>query len=136
MALVANIEVGATTVVFYDVHLESQGSDSLRLQQIDEVLADASQYPAETCLVLAGDFNFDLRRSTLLQKLIRAGFRSVVTDEPLASNPGGAAKDGVFVRGPIQFDGGKVHQDIRGSDHFPVTAYLAVNSAEKQEKEQ
>ena len=134
MALVANIEVGATTVVFYDVHLESQDSDSLRLEQIDEVLADASQYPADACLVLAGDFNIDLRESTLFQKLTRAGFRSVVTIGTLSTKPGGAAKDGVFVRGPIQFDGGKVHQDISGSDHFPVTSYLAVNSNEKQEK--
>jgi endonuclease/exonuclease/phosphatase family metal-dependent hydrolase len=136
MALIAAIGVGNATVVFYDLHLESQGSERLRLQQLDEVLADVTQYPSDACLILAGDFNTDVRRSPLAQKVIHEGFRNVVKEGSLSTKPGGAAKDWVFVRGPVQFDEGKVHQDTTASDHFPITSYLSVSCFEQQEKQQ
>ena len=135
MALIATVAVGKGTVVFYDLHLESQGSEQLRLQQLDEVLADAAQYPPDTCLVLAGDFNSDLRVSRLKQKVIHAGFRSVIDGFP-STKAGGAAKDGVFVRGPVQFDRGHVHPDTGASDHFAITSYLSVSCLEQQGKQQ
>jgi endonuclease/exonuclease/phosphatase family metal-dependent hydrolase len=134
MALVATIAAGNATVVIYDLHLESQGSDQLRLSQIEEVLSDLGQYPRDTCLIIAGDFNTDVRRSKLIQKVMDAGFHNVITNGSLSTKPEGAAIDGVFARGPVQFDAGKVHQDVRASDHFPISTYLAVNCLEQQEK--
>jgi endonuclease/exonuclease/phosphatase family metal-dependent hydrolase len=136
MALVSTITVGNAAVVLYDVHLESRGSDKMRLSQIDEVLSDMEQYPPDACVILAGDFNTDVGRSKLIQKVMQAGLRNVITNGSLSTKPGGAAKDGVFVRGPVQFDSGRVHQDISGSDHFPVSSYLAVNCLEQKEKRQ
>ena len=135
MALVSTISVGNAAVVFYDVHLESRGSDKLRLSQIDEVLSDMEQFPPDACVILAGDFNTDVGQSKLIQKVMQAGLRNVITKGSLSTKPGGAAKDGVFVRGPVQFDSGKVHPDISGSDHFPVSTYLSVNCLDQQEKQ-
>lgn len=132
MALIAIVRAGAGTVVFYDVHLESQGSERLRLQQLDEVLADAAQYPRDACLVLAGDLNTDIRRSSLGGSLDRAGFRNVIREGSVSTKPGGAAKDWMFVRGPVEFDRGRVHREIRGSDHFPITSYLSVSCREQE----
>ena len=136
MALIAAISVGKATVVLYDLHLESQGSERLRLQQLDEVLADVTQYPSDACVVLAGDFNSDVRRSSLAQKVVHAGFRNVIEEGSLSTKPGGAAKDWVFVRGPVQFDKGTVHQDTSASDHFPISSYLSVSCFEQQGKQQ
>ena len=135
MALIATVAVGNGTVVFYDLHLESQGSEQLRLQQLDEVLADAAQYPPDSCLVLAGDFNSDLRVSQLKQNVTHAGFRTVIDGFP-STKAGGAAKDGVFVRGLVQFDRGQVHPDTGASDHFAITSYLSVSCLEQQGRQQ
>jgi endonuclease/exonuclease/phosphatase family metal-dependent hydrolase len=136
MALVSTITVGNARFVFYDLHLESQGSDQLRLSQIDEVLSDMKQYPPDACVILAGDFNTDVRSSKVIQKVMEAGLRNVITEGSLSTKPGGAAKDGIFVRGPVQFDSGIAHQNISGSDHFPVSTYLAVRNCFEQKEKQ
>ena len=49
-------------LMVYNVHLESRGNDGLRCSQLAEILGDVSQHASDTQIVIAGDFNADLRR--------------------------------------------------------------------------
>ncbi len=60
MALVVEIEAGGATLVVYNAHLESRGDESLRLLQLEEILADAKGHWPEIPLILAGDLNTEL----------------------------------------------------------------------------
>src|SRR6202035_4940892 len=50
IALVTELDNGGKTVVVYNLHLESRGSEHGRLLQLNEVLADAERYPPETAV--------------------------------------------------------------------------------------
>src|SRR5712672_4073953 len=59
IALVADINVAGHKLVTYDLHLESRGSDELRISQVEEVMADAARQDPKYPLIVAGDFNMD-----------------------------------------------------------------------------
>src|SRR5437016_9021030 len=54
IVLVADINVAGSEVVTYNLHLESRGSDELRISQLGEVLSDATCYDAECPVIVAG----------------------------------------------------------------------------------
>ena len=64
IALVTEVKLWAHPVVTYNVHLESRGDKQLKLLQLSETLDDARQYPRSQPVVLAGDLNLDLSRSS------------------------------------------------------------------------
>src|SRR6202453_2554065 len=69
VALVAELDNGGKPLVIYNLHLESKGTEQLRLEQLEEVLNDAKRYPAETPIIIAGDFNTFVYHSRLIPRL-------------------------------------------------------------------
>jgi endonuclease/exonuclease/phosphatase family metal-dependent hydrolase len=124
MALVAEIEAGGATLVVYNVHLESREHESLRLSQLDEILEDLKRYRPGIPLILAGDFNTKAHDSPVVRRIGEAGFRNALGNETAATNVKGASIDWIFVRGPIRFENGKVHQEIVASDHYPLSVSI------------
>jgi len=122
IALVAELGTGPRRLVAYNVHLESRGSEERRLRQINEVIADARRYSADTPILLAGDLNTRQAEPPAVGALLKAGFRKALGGEVTTRR--GAALDWVFVRGPVSFHDGAVHGRERAADHFPLTLRL------------
>ena len=122
IALVSELDNGGKPLAVYDLHLESRGDEQLRLLQMEEVMADAQRYPAQTPVIVAGDFNTKSRRSPLIPRLREAGYRSCFGDQRIRTHVLIGALDWIFVRGPIECEGARVHREIHGSDHFPISA--------------
>ena len=59
MALTCEITIKGKMLLVYNAHLESRGNAQIRMGQLSEILADIQQYPADSLVVVAGDFNFD-----------------------------------------------------------------------------
>jgi endonuclease/exonuclease/phosphatase family metal-dependent hydrolase len=127
MALVCEITLAGRTLVVCNLHLESRGSDELRIGQLSEILTDIGLYRAEMPLLVAGDFNFDLSRGRAATVL--AGMRM---DSPFASLGGrrtvpnsGPSKpvaiDWILTRGAVSANRPEIHDSITASDHFPLS---------------
>jgi endonuclease/exonuclease/phosphatase family metal-dependent hydrolase len=119
VALVAELDNGGKSLVVYNLHLESKGTEQLRLDQLEEVLADARHYPPETPVIIAGDFNTFVFHSRLIPRLQQAGFRSAFGDHRIRTHVLLGELDWFFVRGSIQCQDGQVLH-VPGSDHFPI----------------
>jgi len=130
VALVTEINVAGSTLITYNLHLESRGNDELRQSQLDEVLSDAARYASHCFLVMAGDLNLNVSKNAAGVSLARAEFRNAVEATPTPTTPSrrlfeaGRPIDWAFVRGPIQTDGGEVHRLIQASDHYPISFNL------------
>jgi len=130
MALVSQVACFGKHVVAYNVHLESRGDDALRCSQLTEILDDTHQYGAETPLVIAGDFNFDLSREPAASTIARASFTSPfkngnVHPTTTHSRLGRArAVDWILTRGALDFAEAEPHHSICASDHCPLTLVL------------
>lgn len=120
MALVTEIEARGTTLVVYNAHLESRGPESLRLSQLEEILADSKRYPPEFPVIVAGDLNTRLRPSPLITRIDQAGFRNALGKRGVPTILKGGFFDWIFACGPIEFEGGRVHREIVASDHYPL----------------
>ena len=133
MALVTEANVGDRTVLTYNFHLESRGDDRLRCSQLSECLEDASRYSSTLPLVMAGDYNMDVTRTSALAALTQARFCSVFSNRPDRTTPGsflerGRPIDWIFIRGPLRSDFACVHTSISASDHFPLSARVTFSS--------
>lgn len=127
MALVAELDFGPTRLVIYDVHLESQGDDHLRLWQLSEVVQDSLRYSLDTPVVVAGDLNTRHGPAPLRPYLLAAGFHDACGDgKHLATKRNGQTLDWVFIRGPALCSGTRIHQEVRASDHYPLTTNLTL----------
>jgi endonuclease/exonuclease/phosphatase family metal-dependent hydrolase len=120
VALVAELDNGGKLLVVYNLHLESKGTEQLRLDQLNEVLDDAQSYPKETPIIIAGDFNTFLPHSRLIPRLGEAGFRDVLGDRRPKTHVILGELDWVFIRGAIEGEAGQVLR-VHGSDHFPIS---------------
>ncbi len=134
ISLVAEIQLGAQTVVVYNTHLESQTDDSGRAQQMDEILEDLRmRYSSDTPVVVAGDLNTKKGTdSVVLQKLRSAGFRDVFDEHkgPLNTKVGlERRKDWIFLRGLRPSDARVSNLPI--SDHYPLSVCVSISSAAK-----
>src|ERR1700736_5028434 len=72
IALVVEISVAGRKFVTYNLHLESRGTDALRISQLGEVLSDAISYDAECPLIVAGDLNLDASREAVAFAVAKA----------------------------------------------------------------
>ena len=81
MALATDIVFNDERIGVYNLHLESRGRDSLRHRRLSEVLIEAQRYGAETPVVVAGDFNFDLSRNPQASAIQREHYRNPFTTE-------------------------------------------------------
>jgi endonuclease/exonuclease/phosphatase family metal-dependent hydrolase len=124
MALLVEIEAGGAAFVVYNIHLESREYENLRLSQMEEVLADIKRNRPGIPLILAGDFNTKSHDSPVVRRIGQAGFRNALREGTPATNLKGASLDWIFVRGPIRFENGKVHQEIVASDHYPLSVSI------------
>lgn len=120
IALITELEDAGRTIVVYNLHLESRGSEQGRLLQIEEVLADAERYSADTPVIIAGDLNTKTRGSPVVPRLRKAGYRSAFGDQKVRTHIIIGALDWIFARGPIQFDDPQVFRHAHASDHFPI----------------
>ncbi len=128
IALVAEANIYGRKVVTYNLHLESRGADDLRLRQLTEVLADCRKYADRPSFVVAGDFNFNAGGGDAAKVLGDVGLHDAVgsSGRPTTTAHGLShprAIDWIFVSDPSGSQG-KVHYDIRASDHYPVSATL------------
>ena len=132
MALICEITVECRTLVIYNVHLESRGSDELRIRQLSEILTDIGQHPAEMAVLVGGDFNFDLSRGPAVPRM--AGMS---INNPFAPFAGRstilrsrdrkpAAIDWVLTRGALDACRPAIHESIAASDHFPLSLELRL----------
>jgi|SRR5579871_875587 len=127
IALVSEIgEYRKTPLVVYNLHLESRGGEDGRLEQLNEVLADAERYPANVPVIIAGDLNTKYRNSPVIPRLREAGYRNCFGDRKERTHWLVGDLDFIFVRGPIQVEDGAVHREDHGSDHYPVVARLKL----------
>jgi endonuclease/exonuclease/phosphatase family metal-dependent hydrolase len=78
IALVAEINVGGSKLVTYNLHLESRANDQLRVSQMEEVLSDSACYGPQCRLVVAGDLNLDVSKHGAAMTWARAGFRDAL----------------------------------------------------------
>ncbi len=78
IAIVNELEFGGRTLVVYNAHLESRSGGKIQDAQIDEMLADAAKYSADTPIILAGDFNtkYNAKQLTNARLAAEAGWRS------------------------------------------------------------
>jgi endonuclease/exonuclease/phosphatase family metal-dependent hydrolase len=129
IALVAHINVAGSKVVIYNLHLESRGSDALRISQLGEVLADATCCEAECRVIVAGDLNLDASKEPVALTLASAGFQDAVRT-PHTTTPArglferGRRIDWAFIHGPLRPSSGRVHTSVKASDHYPISFTL------------
>ena len=129
IALVAEINVAGRKLVTYNLHLESRGTDALRISQLEELLADATCCDADRPVVVAGDLNLDASREAVAFAVAKAGFQDAVTAPHTPTTParglfGGRQIDWAFVRGPVRACSGQVHCRVKASDHYPISFML------------
>jgi endonuclease/exonuclease/phosphatase family metal-dependent hydrolase len=130
IALVAQINVAGSKFVTYNLHLESRGSDALRISQLGEVLSDVTCYDAECPVIVAGDLNLDASREAVAFAVAKAGFQDAVRAPHTPTTPasglfeGGRQIDWAFVRGPVRACSGQVHSGVKASDHRPISFML------------
>jgi len=110
-------------LLIYNLHIESGGSDALRMNQLNEVLADQVRYPDEA--VIGGDFNnTSAAIHTVHAALEAGGFVNALGENSRQTS----------VRHPypidwlfVKMDGqvaGKVEQIDGVSDHYPLIGTL------------
>jgi len=132
IALVADINIAGCKLVIYDLHLESRGSDELRVSQVEEVLADAARQDSKCPLIVAGDFNLDASQDAAAVAFARDGFQDAIAAPRVPTTPSrglfesGRRIDWAFVRGPIQAGSGRVHDRVKASDHYPISFTLTA----------
>jgi endonuclease/exonuclease/phosphatase family metal-dependent hydrolase len=130
IALASEIEIASTSVVTYNLHLESRADDDLRLSQLGEVLCDTNSYDATRPIILSGDLNLNASKPGVTEVLANAGFRDAAPAARVATTPprhlldGGRHIDWAFVRGPVEIDKSRVHNYEKASDHYPISFEL------------
>jgi len=130
IALVAQINVGGSYLVTYNLHLESRGNDTLRISQLDEVLSDATRYDPDCPIIVAGDLNLDASKEAAAQPLAIARFQDALACHRAFTTPArgllerGAPIDWAFIRGRIRASSGQVHGNVKASDHYPISFIL------------
>jgi len=133
IAMVAEINVAGSKIVIYNLHLESRGNDELRLAQVHEVLSDAARQNPECSVIVAGDFNLDASKDNAASAFAAAGFQDAIAVPRTPTTPSrhllesGRRIDWAFIRGPIRAASGRVHNQVRASDHYPISFTLTAS---------
>lgn len=130
IALCVDVCAPEQDLVTYNLHLESKGSDSLRIAQLSEVLRDTAERPAREPVLIAGDLNLNAGKGAVAAALAKSGFRDAVGETETPTRPARAFSsprsiDWIFTKGPFRGIDGQIHSSVHGSDHYPVTVSLA-----------
>jgi endonuclease/exonuclease/phosphatase family metal-dependent hydrolase len=135
IALVAEVEICGQRVATYNLHLESKEGDALRFQQLQEVLSDVALRPGGYPVLLGGDLNLDISVGPSAAALREAGFADAVGLPELRTRPSrgifdpGRTIDWMLFTGPLKCSQGRIHRDIRASDHCPLSFVLSASRA-------
>jgi endonuclease/exonuclease/phosphatase family metal-dependent hydrolase len=130
IALVSEVNAGGRRLLNYNLHLESRGDDTIRSAQLNECLDDVRRVRTDVAIVMAGDFNLDVFRSSAAHEIVRAGFESTAAKEPARTTPPrslferGRVIDWILTRGPVRAAKLCVHNSVSASDHFPLSVNL------------
>lgn len=133
IALVAEINVAGSKLLIYNLHLESRGNDELRLSQVEEVLSDAARQEPQRPVIIAGDFNLDASKDRAASAFATAGFQDAISVPRTPTTPShhllepGRRIDWAFVRGPVRSGSGRIHKQVRASDHYPISFTLTAS---------
>jgi endonuclease/exonuclease/phosphatase family metal-dependent hydrolase len=133
IALITDVNVAGSKVTIYNLHLESKGDDDLRLAQVQEVLSDAASQDPQRPLIVAGDFNLDASKGSAASAFASAAFQDATTPSRTPTRPSrhllepGRRIDWAFIRGPVRAASGKVHNQVRASDHYPISFTLTAS---------
>jgi endonuclease/exonuclease/phosphatase family metal-dependent hydrolase len=131
IALVANIELGGQTMITYNLHLESKEDDTLRVSQLNEVLVDAGSASKNGPALIAGDLNLNAAEGEAATALERAGFRDGIGLPDVRTRAGrgmfdqGRSIDWIFLSRGLSGQNGRIHRNVRASDHFPVSSEVS-----------
>jgi len=132
VALAADVEIPGQSLATYNLHLESKENDALRVSQLGEVLADVFARKRDRLTLIAGDLNLNASEGEAGVALKRAGFRDAVRLPSVRTRPArglldqGRSIDWIFLAGELTSSEGRVHSDVRASDHFPVSMVLSA----------
>jgi len=131
MALVTEVTVSQRKFVTYNLHLESRGDDALRWEQLDQVLQDTRSLGQHTPVLIAGDFNFDLRQPDVTAAISALQFENAFGEAHPYTAQGrfdrGLSIDFILTRSPLNSRDPKVVTSVDASDHFPLTLTLSLN---------
>ena len=133
IALITDVNVARSKVTIYNLHLESKGDDDLRLAQMQEVLSDAASQDPQRPLIVAGDFNLDASKGSAASAFASAAFQDAMMPSRAPTRPSrhllepGRRIDWAFIRGPMRAASGKVHNQVRASDHYPISFTLTAS---------
>lgn len=130
LALVCEIDLGETTLLTYNTHLESRGAEPGRVAQMDEILIDIREHGGGWPAVIAGDLNTKQAdaqgRFPVIELARRHGFADATVRG--AGNPPSCRRlDWILTRG-LRSAPGPTHGHTRASDHRPVSVELQVQS--------
>jgi endonuclease/exonuclease/phosphatase family metal-dependent hydrolase len=131
IALVSEALIDRQRLTSYNVHLESRGRDVLRLQQLQEVLDDNEQHTESPLVIIGGDFNLNAGKGGAAAMLHRAGFHDAVRLPDIGTTTArvpfrhSRPIDWIYIAGAVQSEG-LIHEHIRASDHYPLSATFAV----------
>jgi endonuclease/exonuclease/phosphatase family metal-dependent hydrolase len=131
IVLINSIDLPERKLIVYNVHLESRGDDALRYSQLLEVLYDVSQQAAEVQVIVAGDFNANLRQEPAFSAIRKTGLISpfahisgLPTTTP-SRFEGSSTIDWILTKGPLIASKPKLHDSIVASDHYPLSLILS-----------
>lgn len=132
IALVTNLNVPGRDLAVYNTHLESRGSDELRIAQLNEIFDDTSKCAPNSPIVLTGDLNLDISKGPAAVLIQRKGFRSAFRDSLSPTRPPHGvlgrprAIDWALVRGSVDAARARVHASVHASDHYPISFTLRL----------
>ena len=138
LALVSKVRMGDRSLSVYNLHLESR-SDHVRRLQLGEMFEDARQNFDDHPVVVGGDFNLDLTRSSAASLVSAAffvnPFDSLHIPTTPANHPGrDAAIDWVLFRGRVRPIAARVHDSVGGSDHYPLSVTLRLLESSRSQE--
>lgn len=127
VALISCVNLPGSKLIVYNVHLESRGNDGLRSSQLAEILDDLARYASDVQVIVAGDFNADLRRELANLAISKTGLNNPFACIPSPSTTvtsrlrGPHLIDWILTKGPLIAFEPELHNTVHASDHYPLS---------------
>jgi len=131
MTMICEIRIQGRTVVVYNAHLESRGSDELRCNQLFEMLTEIRRTSPEMAVLVAGDLNLDIARGPVASIIAETRLDSPLTH--LGGRPTtrsrhrkGTAIDWILTGKGLIASNPQIHDAIGASDHYPISVQIQL----------
>lgn len=124
IALVSEIPLEKSTLVLYNLHLESRGPGYNRFEQLKETLTDVDRHYPGKPAVIAGDLNTKYFAQKFVDELSKHRFVSCFGERKERTHRIIGDLDWIFVRTPAKCSSASVDRSAEGSDHYPVIAEI------------